>query len=180
VKVLALSGSIRRSSFNSALLGAAAADLPRTVELVVWRGLAELPAFDEDLVPVPHAAVELRDAIAAADAVLIATPEYNASVPGSLKNALDWASRPYPDNCLRGKPVAVIGASTGLFGAVWAQADLRKVLRAIGADVLERELAVPSAGTAFGFDGRLRDPDRARALRSILDELVARPMRRAA
>ena len=90
--------------------------------------------------------------------MLIATPEYNHSIPGALKNALDWASRPFPDNALRGKPVAVIGASTGLFGAVWAQAELRKVLTAAGADVLDSGLSVPSVATAFTLEGKLRDP----------------------
>ena len=104
-------------------------------------GLATLPAYDEDVdgrLAAPAVAAACGATLAAADAVLIATPEYNASIPGALKNALDWASRPFPDNCLRGKPVAVIGASTGLFGAVWAQAELRKVLKTIGAAVARR------------------------------------------
>ena len=91
----------------------------------------------------------LRSAIGEADAVLFATPEYNASIPGSLKNALDWVSRPLATNTLRNKPVAVVGASTGAFGAVWAQADLRKVLAAIGARVVEGEVAVGHAPTRF-------------------------------
>lgn len=112
---------------------------------------------------------DLRVAISGADAVLIATPEYNASVPGVLKNAMDWASRPFPNNSLRGKPVAVIGASTGIFGAVWAQAELRKVLGSIGADVLEAELWVPQVTEAFGHDGGLRDA----ALETVLAGIVA-------
>ena len=100
----------------------------------------------------------LRDAIATADAVLIATPEYNSSLPGQLKNALDWASRPFPDNALRNKPVAVIGASTGMFGAVWAQAEARKVLAATGARVVDVELPVPRAEDAFAGD-RLADAE---------------------
>jgi chromate reductase, NAD(P)H dehydrogenase (quinone) len=95
----------------------------------------------------------LREEIGAADAVLISTPEYNASVPGHLKNALEWSSRPFPDNALRGKPVAVVGASTGLFGAVWAQAELRKVLGSIGARVVDEELPVGQAHEAFTPDG---------------------------
>jgi chromate reductase, NAD(P)H dehydrogenase (quinone) len=112
--------------------------------------------------------------------VLIATPEYNASIPGALKNALDWASRPFPDNCLRGKPVAVIGASTGLFGAVWAQAELRKVLESIGAAVLDAELSVPTAHEAFRSGGGVRDPDLAATLRSIVHRLVGQTLRSAA
>ena len=175
MRVLGLSGSLRRDSHNRALLRAAAATLPLGVELVVWERLAELPAYDEDLdaAPVPEPVRALREAIADADAVLIATPEYNASLPGALKNALDWASRPYATNALRGKPAAVIGASTGLFGAVWAQADARKVLKTIGARVLERELPVGQADEAFDASGRLRDPDVGATLEAIVDELLA-------
>ncbi len=179
MRLLAISGSLRAGSYNSLLLQAAAAECP-TVELVVWRALAEIPAFDEDLLVVPSAVAALRDAIAQSDAVLIATPEYNASVPGALKNALDWASRPFDANALRGKPAAIIGASRGLFGAVWAQAELRKVLRAIGADVDERDLPVPRAHEAFTPDGRLRDPQLAAALETLLDRLSQRARKRAA
>ena len=119
----------------------------------------------------PAAVQDLRDAIDAADALLIATPEYNASVPGALKNALDWASRPFPDNVLRGKPCAVLGASTGLFGAVWAQAEVRKALKASGAHVLEDELPVGLADAAFTDDGGLADPELAR-LRDLAAGLV--------
>ncbi|HEX7291330.1 MAG TPA: NADPH-dependent FMN reductase [Conexibacter sp.] len=175
MRVLGLSGSLRRGSHNRALLRAAAATLPPDAELAVWDRLAELPAYDEDLdtAPVPEPVRALRMAIADADALLLATPEYNASLPGALKNALDWASRPHATNPLRGKPVAVIGASTGLFGAVWAQAEARKVLRTIGAHVLERELPVGQADDAFDASGRLRDPDARAALAAIVDELRA-------
>ena len=176
MRVLGLSGSLRRDSHNRALLRAAAATLPPRVELVTWDRLAELPAYDEDLdaAPAPEPVRALREAIADADAVLIATPEYNASLPGALKNALDWASRPYATNPRRGKPAAVIGASTGLFGAVWAQADTRKVLQRIGARVVERELPVGQADEAFDASGRLRDPDAGAALEAVVDELLAR------
>ncbi|HEX4806885.1 MAG TPA: NADPH-dependent FMN reductase [Conexibacter sp.] len=176
MRVLGLSGSLRRDSHNRALLRAAAAALPPGAELVEWDRVAELPAYDEDLdaAPVPEPVRALREAIAGADAVLIATPEYNASLPGALKNALDWASRPHATNPLRGKPAAVVGASTGLFGAVWAQAEARKVLKTIGAEVLERELPVGQAHAAFDADGLLRDPDLAAALEQIVGELVAR------
>jgi len=128
--------------------------------------------------PPPVAA--LRAEIERADAVLIATPEYNASIPGALKNALDWASRPYATNVLRKKRVAVIGASTGLFGALVAQAELRKVLNVIGASVLDSALSVPLAHTAFTGDGRLREPDLALALRRIVHELLEEVVERAA
>jgi chromate reductase, NAD(P)H dehydrogenase (quinone) len=170
MRILGLSGSLRRDSHNTSLLRAAAKALPPGVELGLFDGLAELPHYDADLdVDPPPVSVErLREAIAAADGVLIATPEYNGSIPGALKNALDWASRPFPDNALRGKPVAVVGASTGMFGAVWAQAEVRKVLKTIGADVLDGELPVPHAHVAFSDDGHLTDG----GMRDALEELV--------
>jgi chromate reductase len=175
MRVLGLSGSLRRDSHNRALLRAAAAALPPGAELVEWDRLAELPAYDEDLdaAPAPEPVRALREAIAGADAVLIATPEYNGSLPGALKNALDWASRPHATNPLRGKPAAAVGASTGLFGAVWAQADARKVLSTIGAQVLDRELPVGQAHAAWAPDGTLLDPDLRAALGEIVGELVA-------
>jgi chromate reductase len=182
VVVVGISGSVRAGSYNTALLAAAAAELPAGVEFVRWCGLALLPAFDEsregpDAGPAVRA---LRQTLAAADAVLIATPEYNASIPGALKNALDWASRPFADNCLRGKPAAVVGATTGSFGAVWAQAELRKVLKTIGASVLDSELSVSAAHTAFAPDGRLRDPELAAGLRALVHDLLEQTVRRAA
>jgi chromate reductase len=118
------------------------------------------------------AVARLRRTIAAAEAVLIATPEYNGSIPGGLKTAVDWASRPFPDNAWRDKPVAVIGASTGIFGAVWAQAELRKSLGIAGARVIDAELAVGSAHDAFLPSGALRDPAHATGLRSVVAALV--------
>jgi chromate reductase len=178
--VLGISGSLRRGSYNSALLEAAAAALPATTELFLWRGLAEIPAFDEDLAVAPASVQALRAEIARSDAVLIATPEYNASVPGALKNALDWVSRPFATTPLRHKPVAVVGASQGAFGAVWAQADLRRILKAIGARVDSRELSVAHAQDAFGTDGRLLDPHLEERLRAIVNGLSASTSRRAA
>jgi chromate reductase len=135
--VLLVSGSLRRGSYSTALLREAANALPGGVGHVWLDGLAALPPYSEDDDGErPPAAVErLRRTIAAAAAVLIATPEYNGSIPGGLKNVVDWASRPFPDNAWRDKPVAVIGASTGIFGAVWAQAQLRKSLGLAGARV---------------------------------------------
>jgi chromate reductase, NAD(P)H dehydrogenase (quinone) len=181
MRLLAISGSLRRGSYNSALLEAAAAECPQDVEFVVWRGLADLPAYDEELeTSAPLAVAAFRSEIARSAAVLVATPEYNASVPGALKNAFDWASRPFATNALRGKPVAVIGASTGLFGAVWAQAELRKILRTIGARVDERQVAVVKAHEAFTSEGRLRDPENAAALRAIVRDLFRHGAQRAA
>jgi chromate reductase len=173
--ILMISGSLRRESHNAALLRAAAALLPATAEVRRYGGLGELPAYNEDHDGelVPQSVQRLRGAIAAAGAVLIATPEYNGSIPGALKNALDWASRPFPDNAWRDKPVAVIGASTGIFGAAWAQAELRKSLGLAGACVLEAELAVGQADTAFAPSGALSDPDHHDGLRAVVDVLTA-------
>jgi len=173
MRILGISGSLRRGSHNRKLLRAAAGALPSGVDFVEWNGLAELPAFDEDREMTPAEPVRaFLDLIASADALLIATPEYNASLPGALKNALDWASRPFPWNVLRGKPSAVIGASTGPFGAVWAQAELRKTLTASGAHVVDTELPVGTAAGAFGADGSLADPALSARLHRLLGDLV--------
>jgi len=171
MRILGISGSLRRGSHNRRLLRAAGDALPPGAVLVEWEGLAGLPAFDEDLEASPPEPVqELFDAIEGADALLIATPEYNASLPGALKNALDWASRPFPDNILKDKPAAVIGASTGLFGAVWAQAEVRKALKASGAHVLENELPVGLADGAFDGDS-LADPELTTRLGDLIGDL---------
>ena len=173
MRITGLPGSLREGSFNTRLLRAATQVLPDDVSYEVFDGIGRLPLFNEDLEgDDPHAAVaELNAAIADADAVLIATPEYNHSIPGQLKNALDWASRPFPHNALRAKPAAVIGASTSLFGAVWAQAELRKVLGATGARVLDADLPVPIAQHAFAADGSLRDPALQERLATITELL---------
>jgi chromate reductase, NAD(P)H dehydrogenase (quinone) len=175
-RILGISGSLREGSHNTGLLRAAARVLPPGVELEIFDGLRELPPYDadRDVQPADSAVARLREAIANADGVVIATPEFNGSIPGVLKNALDWASRPFPDNALRGKPVAVIGASTGLFGAVWAQAETRKVLGIIGADVIDRELPVGQAEAAFADDGGLLDPEQREALANLVTLLAAR------
>lgn len=184
MRVLGISGSLRRDSYNTRLLRAAAKELPPGARLEIYDGLAALPPFDEDAEGAPGAAVEeWRAALEGADALLFATPEYNAGVPGVLKNAVDWSSRPFPDNSLNGKAAAVIGASTGLFGAVWAQADLRKSLRYAKAHVLDDELPVPTATTAFDEHDRLRDAELNDRLRELLDALlreVAAPVEQAA
>ena len=173
MRILGIAGSVRRGSHNRRLLRAAGEMLPPGVEFVEWEGLAGLPIFDEDLEDSPPPAVEeFLTAVEEADGLLIATPEYNASVPGGLKNALDWASRPFPDNVLREKPAAVIGASTGLFGAVWAQAEVRKALKASGAHALDSELPVGMADSAFEFDGTLADPELGARLGDVLGDLL--------
>jgi chromate reductase len=175
MKVLAISGSLRRDSHNTVLARAAEELLPPSAELVIFEGLKAVEPYDEDddVGSGPAGARRLRDAIESADAVLIATPEYNSSVPGQLKNAIDWASRPLAENALWGKPVAVVGASTGMFGAVWSQAELRKALGASGARVIEKDLPVGHADQAFSEDGRLADVELRERYVEILDELIA-------
>jgi chromate reductase len=148
MRVLGISGSLRRDSHNTKLLRAAGEIVEQHGgQFELFDGLKAIPPYDEDdeIGYGPRPVIRLKRAIERADAVLFATPEYNSSIPGALKNALDWASRPLASNPLRNKPVAVIGASTGMFGAVWAQAELRKVLAAAGARVLEVELALGHA-----------------------------------
>jgi len=175
MKVLGISGSLRRDSYNTKLLRSAEELLPAGVEYERWDGLKAVPPYDEDddVQPAPAAVAELRNAIEEADAILIATPEYNSSIPGLLKNALDWASRPVATNPLRNKPVAVVGASAGAFGAVWAQAELRKVLAAIGARVVDAEVAVGHAPTRFDEDGRLEDESLQQQLVETVEALLA-------
>ena len=174
MKILGISGSLRRGSYNTSLLGAAAGLLPDDVEFELWGGLKAVPPYDEDddTTEAPAAVAALREAIAGADGVLFATPEYNSSVPGQLKNAIDWASRPLATNSLRNKPVAVVGASTGAFGAVWSQAELRKVLAATGARVVEGEVAVGHAPTRFDEKGRLVDENLLEQLEEVVAGLV--------
>ena len=173
MRILAISGSLRRDSHNTALLRAAAQLLPPGIELTLHDGLKEIPPYDDDeLDKRPAPVVRLDAEVADADAVLISTPEYNSSIPGQLKNALDWLSRPLGDSPLRNKPAAVIGASTGMFGAVWAQAETRKVLSAIGARVLDLELPVPGADQQFDPDGRLTDLDIELQVVALLEALA--------
>ncbi len=181
MRVLGISGSLRGGSHNSALLRAAAERLPAGAELVPFKRLAEIPPYDEDLEVegVPEVVRNLRETIRGADAVLIATPEYNHSIPGQLKNALDWASRPAGESALNGKPVAVIGASTGMFGAVWAQAELRKVLGAMGGRVLEAELPVAHVAELRRGERLELPPEQAEGLEEILAELAAAAEREA-
>jgi chromate reductase len=180
MRILAVSGSLRDDSHNTRLLRVAAQQLPPGVELELYDGLKRIPPFDEDDEAAPdHEVRAWRAALEDADAVLFATPEYNSSIPGQLKNAIDWASRPKAQAALRNKPVAVVGASTGMFGALWAQAELRKVLAAAGARVLDAELAVATAHEAFDGYELLIDEELAAALAAIVEALVDMAAQRA-
>ena len=174
MRILAVSGSLRADSFNTSLLRAALEAAPESIELELWEGIGELPLYDEDLEhDVPESVRRLREDWAAADAILFATPEYNGSVPGGLKNAIDWASRPRLEGVLRNKPVAVVGASTGQFGALWAQQDLKRILGIAGARVVGTEIPVARAHERFDAEGRLLDGEVFEQLRLHLTTLAS-------
>jgi chromate reductase len=175
MKVLAISGSLRKDSHNTRLLRALREEAPEGVEVTIWDGLKEIPPYDadDDGVPGPRQVDVFRGLVRDADGVIFATPEYNSSVPGALKNALDWGSRPLATNAFRNKPVAVIGSSAGAFGGVWAAAELRKVLAAMGARVTDVELAVGHSSEKFDEDGELVDHDVRQGLRDAVATLVA-------
>ncbi len=166
--IVGFSGSLRKSSYNSALLHAAAELLPPGVTLEII-DLAPLPMFNQDFEkPFPEAVNAFRSQLAQADALLIASPEYNSSITGALKNALDWASRS-PQPPLQGKPVAIMGASTGNFGTLRAQLHLRQILTHVGALPLGKpEVLVARAEQAFDADGKLVDTAARGFLRDLL------------
>jgi chromate reductase len=173
VRLLGLSGSLRRDSHNTRLLLGLRELLPAGVELVSFDRLGEIPPYNEDEEHrTPPAVAALKAAIAGADGVVVVTPEYNGSLPGQLKNALDWVSRPPADSPLRGRPAVVLGVSTGLFGAVWAQAEARKVLGTMGARVVDRELPLGQAEDELGEDGLPLDADLRAELSATLAALV--------
>jgi chromate reductase len=173
MRVLAISGSLRAASYNTALLREAARHAPPEMEIELYDGLEALPPYNEDREgDLPAEAMRLREAIAAADALLISTPEYNGTVPGQLKHAIDWASRPKGERAaLWSKPVAVIGASTGQYGAMWAQDHARKAIGLAGARVLEPGMAVTRANERFSERGTLMDEDTRAQLEQLLAEL---------
>jgi chromate reductase, NAD(P)H dehydrogenase (quinone) len=176
IAIAAIAGSLRAGSHSRALLRAAARDLPPGIRLVIWDGLEHVPPYNEDLEAGPASAgvAALRALIAGAGAVLIVTPEYNGSIPGQLKNALDWASRPRGAAVLEGKPAAAISASPSPRGGAWALADLRKVLTVTGADLTRTELAVPHVHTQLTPGGRIADPALRDRITGLISELAQR------
>jgi chromate reductase len=180
MQIIGISGSLRQGSYNTQLLLEAAKELPNGVEFRTYDGLREVPPYDEDddREPAHPAVSRLRREFASADAILFATPEYNFSVPGWLKNVIDWASRPAGQSALRYVPVAVIGSSTGAYGAVWSQAELRKILGSCGARVLDGEVALGHAKQAFASGEPLSAEQRTQ-LRDLLAALVAQAEQRA-
>jgi chromate reductase len=160
VKVLAISGSLRRTSFNTAALRAAAELAPEGMEVSVYEGLRDIPPYDDDIRTgsgFPPAAAEFRARIKAADALLFASPEYNFSISGVLKNAIDWASR-VPDQPFDGKPFAVMGAATGAYGTARSQYELRKIISGLNGHSLNKpEVLIAGAASKFDAQGRLTD-----------------------
>ncbi len=175
VRVLGIAGSLRQGSYNQALLRAALELAPEGMEIRIFEGLDRIPPYNEDVRArgEPESVVALKEAIRQADALLIATPEYNGSVPGVLKNALDWASRPPDASPLDGKPVAIMGASTGNFGTLRAQMHLRQICQITNMRPLNRpEVLVARAAEKFDPQGHLTDETARYLLRLLLEALM--------
>lgn len=178
MRVLALVGSLRRDSFSTRLARAAADLAPDGVEVVVATGLDRLPAYNQDTdgepgtEPTPEAVVDVRNQIASADALLIVTPEYNAGMPGFLKNTLDWGSRPHGSSALAGRPAAIVSSSPMPFGAIWANQQVRKSFTITGTPTVERELAIGKIDEKLDEADRLTDGTAATELTNLLAELV--------
>jgi len=174
IKILGFAGSLRKGSFNKALLRLASELVPEGAQLDMI-DLEGIPPFNQDLEATPPEKVkEFKAKIRAADAILIATPEYNYSVPGVLKNAIDWASRPYGDNALEGKPAALMGASIGMLGTARAQYHLRQTLVFLNVFPLNRpEVMLPFVDKKVGEDGRITDETAKKLVKELLQSLVA-------
>lgn len=174
MKILGIAGSLRKASFNAAALRAAQQLVPAGVTIDIF-DLSPLPVFNQDLEATPPAAaVQFKAAIRAADAILISTPEYNYSVPGVLKNAIDWASRPYGDSAWTGKPIALMGASPGAFGTARAQYHLRQSFVFLDAHLLNKpEVMIANAGQRFDGEGNLTDEKTRELIKSQIEALVA-------
>jgi chromate reductase len=174
VHILGFAGSLRKQSYNRSLLSAATEMVPGDATLEIF-DLEGIPPFNQDLEQQPSEQVrEFKAKIRAADAILIVTPEYNYSIPGVLKNAIDWASRPYGDNAFDGKPVAVMGASPGMTGTARAQYDLRRSFVFLNMFPLnQREVMVPFAQDKVDSNGRVTDEKTRKKIRELLESLVA-------
>ncbi|MER5296683.1 NAD(P)H-dependent oxidoreductase [Streptomyces pharetrae] len=174
VRILALVGSLRAGSHNRQLAEAAVKHAPEGADIQLFEGLAEIPFYNEDIDvegSVPAAALRLREAVAAADALLLFTPEYNGTMPAVLKNAIDWLSRPYGAGAIVGKAVAVVGTAFGQYGGVWAHDDTRKSVGVAGAKVLEDvKLSIPGSLQRFAETHPADDTEVA----AQLTEVVAR------
>ncbi len=174
IKVLVLVGSLRAASVNRQLAELAVETAPNGARLEFFDRLGELPFYNEDIdtADVPEPVVALRQAAAAADAALVVTPEYNGSIPGVLKNAIDWLSRPFGNGALKGKPLAVVGASLGQYGGVWAHDETRKSFGIAGPRVIE-DLSLSVRSTAFDGKHPRENSEVAEQLRDVVGKLVA-------
>jgi len=173
IVILGFAGSLRKNSYNKALLRAAAELVPKGTKLEIF-DLEGIPPFNQDLeYNMPERAKEFKARIKAADAILIATPEHNYSIPGVLKNAIDWASRPYDDNSFDGKPAAIMSASTGTLGGARAQYHLRQVFVFLNMYPINRpEVMLPNASENIDEDGRIKNETTLRLMRELLGNLV--------
>ena len=172
IKILGIAGSIRKASFNKAALRAAQKLVPQGASIEIF-DIDGLPGFNQDEEKNPPAKViELKAKIRAADAILFVTPEYNYSIPGVLKNAIDWASRPYGDSAWKGKPVAVMGASVGVIGTARAQYHLRQVFVFLDMDALNQPEVMINATKSFDEQGNLTDQQTKELIGKLLANLV--------
>jgi chromate reductase len=174
VRILGIAGSLRAGSYNRAALRAAGALLPAGASLSAF-GLEDIPPYNQDAeTALPPAVSELKRRIREADSLLFVTPEYNFSVPGVLKNAIDWASRPLGDNAWAGKPAAIMGASAGRFGTTRAQLHLRQVFVFLDVHCINKpHVMIGNAAEAFDAEGNLRDEKARDLIRQLLENLVA-------
>lgn len=171
--IVGFSGSLRKSSYNKMLLQATSKLLPKNTKMEVL-DLEGIPLFNQDLeYDMPDEVKRFKNKIREADALLIATPEYNSSIPGVLKNALDWASRPYGDNSLDGKPVAIMSASIGMLGGARAQVHLRQILSSLNAYVVNKpEVIINFANEKFDVGGNFMDERAKILIKQLLENLV--------
>ncbi len=174
INILGFAGSLRKNSFNRSILRAALELVPGDAKLDIF-DLEGIPPFNQDLESqLPGKVKEFKAKIRAADALLIATPEYNYSIPGVLKNAIDWASRPYGDNSFEEKPVAIMGASPGMTGTARSQYHLRQTFVFLNMVPINRpEVIVPFANEKIDKEGRVTDPKTREKIRELLESLVA-------
>ncbi len=173
VTVLGICGSTRKASLNRALLLEIASQLPAEVRFTQWDGIGELPIFNSDMADPPSVA-SLKSAVAAADGVIFTVPEYNYSIPGGLKNALDWLSRPPATSPMRGRPIGLAGAATGMSGTIRAQLHLRQMLVYSDAPaMLQPEVLIPRAHERFDASGKLTDESTRQLLGRFATAFVA-------
>lgn len=174
IVILGFAGSLRKNSYNKALLRAAAELMPKGARLEIF-DIGGIPLYNQDLEgEMPPKVKEFKAKIRAADAILVATPEYNFSFPGVLKNVIDWASRPPGDNAFEGKPAAIMSASIGMLGGARAQYHLRQVFITLNMHPINKpEVIVPFAEEKFDKDGRLIDDKTRAKIRELLESLVS-------